>query len=136
MQVFISHSHVDAMLAARVSNALEKRGLKVWDQDRELFPGDNWAREVSQALEESEAMVVLMTPAAIDSPNVLREMEYAIGAKNYSNRLIPVVVGDPDQLQTAKVPWIVRRLPWFDLDDSDVEEPQVGPIAEAILSNG
>lgn len=134
MKVFISHSHSDALLAARVSKALEGNGLEVWDPDRELLPGDNWALEVSRALEESEAMIVLLTPAAMESPYVRREIEYALGAKNFSHRLIPVVVGDPDQLPANKVPWIVRRLPWFDLEDSESEHPQVEPIAEAILS--
>lgn len=135
MKVFISHSHSDALLAARLSKALEGSGLEVWDPDRELFPGDNWALEVSRALEESKAMVVLLTQAAIDSPNVRREMEYALGAKNYSNRLIPVIVGDPDKLPDKRIPWMVRRLPRFDLKDSEAADLQVGPIADAILSN-
>lgn len=133
MKVFISHSHSDALLAARLSKALEGSGLEVWDPDRELFPGDNWAREISRALEESEAMVVLLTPAAIDSPNVMREMGFALGAKNYSNRLIPVIVGDPDQLPEYRIPWMVRRLPRFGLKDSEAENLQVKPIADAIL---
>lgn len=135
MKVFISHSHTDAELAARISNALEKRGFDVWDTDRDLLPGDNWAAEIARALEESEAMIVLLTPAAVDSPWVKREIEYALGAKNYSNRLIPVVVGDPDQFPKSGIPWIVRRLPWFGLEDSDTGDLQVEPIAEAILSH-
>ena len=94
MKVFLSHAHTDAPLAARVCKALTESGLEVWDSDRDLLPGDNWAGEVARALEESEAMVVLLTPAAASSPYVKREIEYALGAKNYSNRLIPVVVGD------------------------------------------
>ena len=61
MKVFISHSHADAPWAARVSDALEQTGLEVWNFDRNLLPGDNWAAEVARALEESEAMVVLLT---------------------------------------------------------------------------
>lgn len=118
----------------RVSEALEANGLEAWDPDRELLPGDNWALEIAHALEESEAMVVLLTPTALDSPYVRREIEYALGAKNFSHRLIPVVVGDPDRLPANKVPWILRRLPWFDLKDSEIENPQVESIAEAILS--
>ena len=67
MKVFMSYSDSDAMLAARVSDALENNGLEVWDPDRELFPGDNWAAEVARALEESDAMVVLLTPAVAGS---------------------------------------------------------------------
>ena len=42
MQVFISYSHSDSPLAARVSKALRKAGLQVWDPEVNVFPGDNW----------------------------------------------------------------------------------------------
>ena len=135
MKVFISHSHVEASLASRVSDALEKSGLEVWNPDRELLPGDNWAYEVSRALEESQAMVVLLPPAAMDSPYVKRDVEFALGAKNFSNRLIPVVVGDPDHFPKQRLPWIIRHLPLIRLRDSEGEHPQVEPITEAILSH-
>ena len=62
-------------------------------------------------------MVVLLTPDAISSPWVRREMEYALGAKRYSNRLIPVAIGDRDRIPAHDVPWIVRQLPWVELED-------------------
>ncbi len=135
MKVFLAHAHDDAALAARIGRALAESGLDVWDPDHDLLPGDNWAGEVARALEESEAMVVLLTPAAASSPDVKRNIAYALGAKNYSNRLIPVVVGGLERFPAAEVPWIVRRMPWFELDDTETEPPKVEPIAEAILGH-
>ncbi|MDE0679214.1 MAG: toll/interleukin-1 receptor domain-containing protein [Gammaproteobacteria bacterium] len=134
MKVFLSHSHTDAPLAARISEALEESGLQVWDSDRNLLPGDNWAGETARALEESDAMVVLLTPAAVSSPYVKREIEYALGSKNYSNRLIPVVVGNPDSFPANKIPWILQRMNWVGLEYSETEVPRVKPIADAILA--
>ena len=132
MKVFLSYAHADAALAERVSKALTDSGLEVSDPRRDHLPGDNWAGEVARALEESEAMVLLLTPGPM-SPEVKRNIEYALGSKNYSNRLIPVVVGDPKLFPTTVIPWIVRRMPRFELDDS--EPPKVEQIAEAILSH-
>lgn len=132
MQVFISHSDSDSLLAARVSRALQKTGLKVWNQGFDLLPGDNWAAEVGRALEMSEAMVVLLTPNSVSSSHVRREIEYALGSKNYSNRLIPVVVGGREQVPMGKVPWIVRQLPWIELADPESGDPEIAPIADAI----
>ena len=132
MKVFLSHSHTDAPLATRVSEALQKKGLDVWDPDVDLLPGDNWAAKVARALEESQAMVVLLTPAAVNSSHVKRDMEYALGEKRFSNRLIPVVVGDRARLSTHDIPWIVRRLPWVELDDPRNEDTQIDRITNAI----
>jgi len=134
MQVFVSHSHSDSPLAARVSRALRKAGLQVWDPEVHLFLGDNWPAEVGRALEESDAMVVLLTPNSISSPHVKAEMMYALGSKSYRNRLIPVAVGGREQLPTGEIPWIVRKLRWVDLLNPESGVPEVKPIAEALLS--
>ncbi len=135
MQVFISHARADSPLAARVSKALEKTGLRVWNEDVNLLPGDNWAAHVARALDESEAMVLLLTPDWLSSPYVRREMEYALGSKNYSNRLIPVVVGGREQLANPEIPWILRQLPWVELENPESGDRELQPIADAIRSH-
>ena len=132
MKVFLSHSHADAPLATRVSEGLQKQGLDVWDPDVDLLPGDNWAAKVARALEESQAMVVLLTHNAVNSSHVKREMAYALGEKRFSNRLIPVIVGDRAGLSTQDIPWIIRRLPWVELNDPVNEDTQIDRIANAI----
>lgn len=132
----MSHAHTDEALVARITEVLEKSGLEVWDPDREILPGDNWAGEVARALEESQAMVVILTPDAATSPWVKWEIEYALGAKNYTNRLVPVVVGDPDGFPAGELPWIARRLPRVQLENAAAtDSPAVDAIAEAILSH-
>ena len=66
-------------LARRVLQALKSAGLDVWDDDYDIYPGDNWAKATGQALEEAEAMVVLLTREALDSTRVLRDIEFALG---------------------------------------------------------
>lgn len=131
MKVFLSYSHADSRLAARISNALQQSGMQVWTPDVNLMPGDNWGAELGRALEESNAMVVLLTHTPPDC-DVMRNIEYALGAKNYSNRLIPVVVGDPAQVRVDLVPWIVRQMRRIDLDEHKRIEPQVQRIVDAI----
>ncbi len=135
MKVFVSHSHADAELAKQLSKALRNEGLEVWDPDLNLLPGENWAAEVARALEKSDAMVVLLTPDAISSPRVRREMSYALGAKRYSNRLIPVAVGDCESIPAHGIPWIVRQLPWVELEDWGQLPSGIERIADAIRSH-
>ena len=137
MKVFISHAHSDEQLAQKVAAILQEAGLEVWDAKREIMPGDNWAQQVSNALQESEAMVVLLTPDAVRSEWVRWEMrwdiEYALGEARFRSRLIPVVAGDPEVLNTERVPWILRHQKMVDLTEHENEEEGIREVARALL---
>ena len=132
MKVFISHAYADEPLAKKVAAVLEEAGLEVWEATRNLLPGDNFASIIGQALQESEAMVVLLTPDALRSDWVRREIDYALGEQGYSKRLIPVLSGDPKDLPMEDVPWILRRLHMIKLDEPAKEE-EIKRIAQALL---
>ena len=133
MKVFISYAHSDEALAQKVVAILKKAGLEVWDDTREILPGDNWAEQVAKALKESEAMVVLLTPEATRSRWVRREIEYALGEKRYSKRLISVLVGDPADFPQEDIPWILWRLQMIKLAEYEKEEEGIQQIAQALL---
>ena len=54
MNVFLSYSHTDAPLAARVSRGLKAAGLNVWSPDGDLLPGDNLSGMEQRSLAEAE----------------------------------------------------------------------------------
>ncbi len=132
MKVFISYADTDQKLAGQIAAGLEQAGLEVF-ADNLFFPGDNWAEETGRALRESEAMVVLLTPEALQSSNVRRNIEYALGNVNYEHRLIPVTVGSPDKLPEDSIPWILRRLGIMSLPDRGKPDTGIKRIAQALL---
>jgi len=106
MRVFLSYAQSDREVAKELASRLEEAGHSVWLPDDELFPGENWALEIGKALNESEAMVVLLSPQAMKSDWVRKEIEFALGARQYRGRLIPVMVKP-----TSDIPWILKKLP-------------------------
>ena len=133
MNVFISYSHKDEALARKVGRALQGVGLDVWNAELEILPGDNWAEKIAKALKESDAMVVLLTPEALSSSAVRREIDYALSRKTFSGRLIPVLVGAEEEILEDKVPWILRHLNLIKLPVSGKEEDEgIRKIAEAL----
>ncbi len=108
-QVFISHSSKDKVFARRLAHRLTASGLKVWIPEDEIFPGDNWAKKVGAALEESDIMVVLITPHAFESEWLKEEIQYALTSEHYQGRLIPVFLGH-ETAMPADAPWILRKL--------------------------
>jgi TIR domain len=118
MRVFISHASTDAALARRIASVLRQAGLKVWD-DTQVLPGENWGKKLGEALQESEAMVVLWTSDAVRSPNVHSEVGYALGQAGYKGRLISVFATPREQLPKEGVPWVLNRFPMIDLSDPE-----------------
>jgi hypothetical protein len=131
MKVFISHAHENEALAKKLGKALTRAGWDVWD-DEQILPGDNWAEKIGQALEESQAMVVLLTGAALSSSNVRWEIAYALGKKSLKNRLIPVLVGSEENTSTHNFPWILSHLKMIRLQEYGKEEEGIRQITEAL----
>jgi len=134
IKVFISHSYKDESLARRIAEVLKKAGMVVWD-GTEIFPGDNWAAKVAQALNESNAMVVLLTADGIKSRSVRQDISYALGEERYKKRLIPVIVGSAEKKSGEHFPWILKYMKTVKLAKSDNDEEDLKQIAQVLLEN-
>ena len=108
MQVFLSYARSDESFAKDLSSELTKRGLSVWLEEEKILPGDNLHQRIADALASSNAMVVLVSPEAMNSQFVRSEIEYALGNPGYEGRLFPVEVRP-----TKDVPWILSKLQRF-----------------------
>lgn len=134
MKVFLSHSSNDRDLIQKITDELTREGMEVWDDTREIYLSDNWAQMTSQALEESEAMVVLFTPESIDSKWIKWSIGFALGNISYDHRLVPVLVGDPDRFpeEDLPFPWIFENLKVINLPDHRENDENIKQIAEVI----
>jgi hypothetical protein len=101
MQVFLSYSRADESLAQQIAETLRSSGFKVWE-DSQILPGGDWAVQVSEALNDSEAMVVLLTPDGLKANSVHHNISFALGHQAYRERLISVLANSPNM---SKVPW-------------------------------
>ena len=108
MRVFISHVSQEDKLAGLLADQLTGAGFHVWRAEEQLLPGDNWALKTGRALEESDAMIVLVSPEAARSQWVRREIDFALGSPNYAGRVIPILVRPTDDM-----PWVLRSLTSF-----------------------
>lgn len=132
MKVFINYSSKDEALATKIVKSLEDAGLEAWYKKREILPGDNWAEKIASALKESNAMVVLVTPDALDSDAVQGSISYALVESAFKNRLIPVIVEESEDLLIDKLPWIFKRFRTVKLSKDGKNEEQLKEIAQAL----
>lgn len=131
MKVFISHASTDAKLARRIADVLRAAGFQVWDETQ-ILPGDNWGAKLAEALQESDAMVVLLTPNSLHAPNLSHEVGYALGKEEFKNRLIPVIAASPEQLPREDIPWVFHKFHMIHLRDQGRDEEGLRKIAQAL----
>jgi hypothetical protein len=132
MKVFISYSSKDEALATRIVASLEAAGLDAWYSKREIMPGDNWAEKIANGLRESNAMVVLVTPDALESDAVQSSISFALGERAFNKRLIPVIVGDSSDFAKDRIPWIFNRLKTIKLSKDGKNEEQFQKIVQVL----
>ncbi len=110
MKVFLSHARKDEDLARELARQLQSAGFTVWLPEEQIAPNDNWAKKTGKALDDSELMVILLTPRAMDSDSLRHNVEYALGSRRFEHRVFTVLVGRA--MKAGKdVPWILLELP-------------------------
>ena len=124
-EVFLSYSSRDRDLAERLARDLSKQGIPVFLEQDSLEPGHRWEEQIRNALERAEAMVVLLTPASLDSQWVT--MEWRVGLESSSRRVIPVLAGG---VGFEQIPLELGDLQWIHLGDD--YRAGVAAIADAV----
>lgn len=71
--IFLSYSSKDNQLALELRNALESKGAKVFIAEQSIPVGEAWKEEIRQAIRCAKLVVLLLTPASVNSPWVIFE---------------------------------------------------------------
>ena len=122
-RVFLSYARDDVDAARQLADTLGQSGHDIW-WDRHLHGGSRFDREIEEALNNAEAVVVLWSNASIDSAWVKDE---AAEARD-SERLVPVSLG------SAKPPLGFRQFHTIDLGSwkGDGQPDALGELLDAI----
>ena len=130
-QVFLSHARGEQELAAAIAGKLSKQGIQVWNDQQVTGPAD-WSREVAKALEQSDAMIALLTPHSFSSSYVRSELEHALFDDRYKHRLLPVLIGAESE-DFIRLPWILTRMQVLRLPQAAPTEERAEQVAAAFV---
>jgi hypothetical protein len=104
-KVFLSYARSDRDPAQKIGHRLREAGFEVWDPDKEILPGADWAADLKVALDSAGALIVFISPEGMASRSVSYEIGYALGARHLRSRLIPVLIRP-----TKDMPWILDSI--------------------------
>ena len=115
-RVFISYARQDGEEFAKALRQRIERDeseIKLWQDRTELEGGIGWWKQITEAIEMSEFLVIVMTPAAIQSSITRKEWHYA---RQHGICVYPVK-GVPDtDIDYARLPRWMSKAHFFDLD--------------------
>lgn len=74
---FLSYAHKDWPDIEVYYNDLIEKGHQIW-HDKNIIPGDEWVESVADNLKNASGCLLFLSPDALESANVRREIHYAI----------------------------------------------------------
>ena len=92
MRIFISYSHLDREAVDRITSRLARDGHDVWTDSSKLAAGDNFERKIREGLEQTDALIVIVSENSFRSKWVQQEFA-AIALQQITKRerrIIPV----------------------------------------------
>jgi TIR domain-containing protein len=60
-QVFLTYAHRDKKAVRKLYDCLTRNRIKVWLDEQELLPGQNWQYEIRQAILRSDIVIVCLS---------------------------------------------------------------------------
>ncbi len=104
MKVFISHSSKDKGFVRFLKDCLLANSIETWLDEDQLDLGDSLVTKLQDALDESTHLLIVLSPASIDSDWVQFELKKALSNSKTGllNKIIPIKYRDckvPEELQ-------------------------------------
>src|SRR5271169_3173426 len=106
---FVSYVREDSLQVDRMQRVLEARGVRVWRDTADLWPGEDWRAKIRHAI-TNDALVFI---ACFSPSSLARE-------KSYQNEELTLAI---DQLRRRRpdIPWLIPvRFGDCDIPDYDI----------------
>jgi predicted ATPase len=107
--IFISYNHADSAFVDRLDADLRTQGFDTWVDRERLVAGLGWRRELQEAVERAQVLLIVLSPEAIASQNVQIEYDYAL---DLGKVVIPVYY------RQCNVPMELPAIQWVDFRHS------------------
>lgn len=124
--VFISYARSNAITMRYVRKVLQEAGLSTWTDHEEIEPGhESWINAIEDGIAHSCCVVVILTPASIQSKWVRQERLYA---EQLGKKIFPILAED------TIIPIDLNTYQYADIRGDD-DEIKIQRLIKAIKSH-
>lgn len=117
LDVFISHSVKDALIADAAKHFLERRGIRCWKAPDNIVPGKTWEESIVQAISQASGILLIWSSHSQGSKQVCRELSLAATLEKI---IIPFRI-EPIQ-PDGTFAYYLTNTHWLDALSDDIEE--------------
>lgn len=112
--IFLSYSHKDKHIAEKIYKELALRKYIVWLDAKEIYTGDNLVKKISDGLENSRYLALLLTNNSVTSRWVEEEWQskYLEEINSGSTIILPLLT------ESCEVPFFLRKKRYADFRHS------------------
>jgi hypothetical protein len=125
--IFISYSRKDIAFVRRLAADLEQLGYDVWWDVSDLHGGDDWVRNIPDAIEASHFFVVVLSPDSLTSEWVRKEYTQALILRK---KVIPVM------LKASRLPFSLNTLNYVDFTSENEYAASLNDLLIALGYSG
>lgn len=83
----------------RIAKELRRHGIAAWHSEKHIAGSQQWIDQIGLALKRCDWFVVVLTPEAVASMWVKRELAAALIDKKYNDRIVPLLAKSCDYEQ-------------------------------------
>jgi len=95
-EAFLSHASAERELAGALVATLRSHGIPIWYSTTNIQGAQQWHDEIGRALRRCEWFILLLSPEAVRSRWVKRELLFALNSSHFEERIVPVLVRSCD----------------------------------------
>jgi WD40 repeat protein len=124
--VFVSYSRRDSEFVRRLASSVSERGKDLWLDTEGIADAEVFPQAIRSAIEQSDAFLFVITPAAVESSYCENEVEYA---RELQKRIVPILrepVADP------QLPAEIRDRNWIPFTDADEFDTSLDRLVGAL----
>jgi CRP-like cAMP-binding protein len=109
-RIFISYARQDESFVRHLATDLGKYAISTWVDFDDIEAGKSWARQIGEALDSCELMLLIMSPNALESTNVEDEWNYYL---DKGKMILPIMY------RQCNIPYRLYKLQYIDFIAQD-----------------
>jgi len=133
-QVFLTYAHRDKKAVRKLYDYLTKNRLRVWLDEKELLPGQNWQYEIRQAILRSDIVLVCLS-RQFNKQGGFRHEELKIVLEKVGSIPEGEIFLIPVRLEQCRVLQPLSRWQYVDLFDEDGYKRLLLTLRKNVVTN-